>query len=591
MSSGGNDKMLDHQNDQIEKKFQWDLKTHEQQWGMKYDAGTGNFTQQFVTDESGNQKKAGTMWDAYDHQMKAWNLQVDNDEAAREFQEENRKEQWEMGLDQQAYQWHSQDELYNKNQDEVKEQLKLNEAEFNYAVAEETAILDEKLIEGAYQNLELNAEFYESIGAKGFEEIAIKHGLQKTEADMEYKGEKIASTALQQGEALSGKSAQVQLGQIGKQSDHAFKQADAVGNLKDQVVANEYKLAQIAVEKSIGAQTTDAKNMAIVRREDGIRAKAAHESQEKIIQSLKAQGKAALTQSGRSKGKAQQAIMAEIGRHSTYVANTLVRGEQAAKAEIAMSRRQQINNVHKAALAESKIEEDVISAINKAQLATSKADSDLSIGTQKDLLDIDAINSEINNLIVNSTTDIKHLENTFKHAQGEAGLKLNQNDWDIKNIESSYALDQDQLKTSLEQAVEANISNVEGLQLDKDQADLEAQVRSLIDPDAINPVTGVSFRDELSLENYEPDPLPVPGTIAPLEPTPPPDPMKGSMIDASKGMGQMAAGVAGGVAAGVGTAAALATAQQAGAWTGAAGAFATVAPWAVGAAMIYSALF
>ena len=113
----------------------------------------------------------------------------------------------------------------------------------------------------------------------------------------------------------------------------------------------------------------------------------------------------------------------------------------------------------------------------------------------------------------------------------------------------------------------------------------------MIDPDAINPVTGVSFRDELSLENYEPDPLPVPGTIAPLEPTPPPDPMKGSMIDASKGMGAMAAGVAGGVAAGVGTAAAFASAAPAAGYTGAMATFASVAPWAVGAAMIYSALF
>ena len=107
----------------------------------------------------------------------------------------------------------------------------------------------------------------------------------------------------------------------------------------------------------------------------------------------------------------------------------------------------------------------------------------------------------------------------------------------------------------------------------------------MIDPDSINPVTGVSFRDELSLENYEPDPLPVPGTIAPLEPTPPPDPMKGSMIDASKGMGQMAAGVAGGVAAGVGTAAAIHGTKMAGT------AFGVAAPWLVGAAMIYSALF
>ena len=582
---GGQDDMLDHQNDQIKKKFQWDLKTHEQQWGMKY--VNGNFEQQYVTDDSGNQKKAGTMWDAYEHQLKSWNIAVDNEEAGREFQEEQRQEQWQMGVDQQAYQWDAQDAVFNKNQEEIKAQLDLNDAEFEYAKAEETAILNEKLIEGAYQNLELNAEFYEAVGAKGFEEIAIKQGLKKTEADMEYKGDKIADQATQQTDALQGKTDQISLGNIKKQSDHAFSQTNILTGLKDANIANEYKLAQIAVEKSIGAQTTDAKNMAIVRREDGIRAKAAHESQEKILETLKAQGKAALSQSGRSKGKAQQAIMAEIGRHNSYVANTLVRGENAAKAEIAMSRQSQINNVHKAALQESKIQEDILSTVSKAQTALTKADNDLTIGTQKDLLDVDAINSEINNLIANSSVDLKHLENTFVHAQGEAGLQLNKNDWDIKNIEQNFALNQDQLKTSLEQAVEANISNVAGLQLDKDQADLEASVRAMIDPDAINPETGISWRETLSLENYQPDPLPVPDSIAPLAPTPPPNPEEGSLINTSQGIGSTLAGVAGGITAGIGTATALTALNGGAALTG----LAAFAPWAVGGALVLDALF
>ena len=582
---GGQDDMLDHQNDQIKKKFEWDKKTHEQQWGIKW--VDGDWQQQYVTDESGNQKKAGTMWDAYEHQLKSWNISVDNEEAGREFNEAQRQEQWQKSVDQQAYQWDAQDAVFNKNQDEIKAQLDLNDAEFEYAKAEETAILDEKLIEGAYQNLELNAEFYEAVGAKGFEEIAIKQGLKKTEADMEYKGEKIADQATQQTDALQGKTDQISLGNIKKQSDHAFSQTNILTGLKDANIANEYKLAQIAVEKSIGAQTTDAKNMAIVRREDGIRAKAAHESQEKILETLKAQGKATLSQSGRSKGKAQQAIMAEIGRHNTYVANTLVRGENAAKAEIAMSRRSQINNVHKAALQESKIQEDILSTVSKAQTALTKADNDLTIGTQKDLLDVDAINSEINNLITNSSVDLKHLENTFVHAQGEAGLQLNKNDWDIKNIEQNFALNQDQLKSSLEQAVEANISNVAGLQLDKDQADLEASVRAMIDPDSINPETGISWRETLSLENYEPDALPVPDSLAPLEPTPPPNPQEGSLINTSQGIGSTIAGVAGGVAAGVGTAIAV---QQVGG-TFASTALGVAAPWVVGGAMILDALF
>ena len=63
-------------------------------------------------------------------------------------------------------------------------------------------------------------------------------------------------------------------------------------------------------------------------------AKAAHESTERNLQALKAQGQAALTQAGRSQGKAVQMVLAELGRQNAYIAETLMRGSGAAEARM-----------------------------------------------------------------------------------------------------------------------------------------------------------------------------------------------------------------------------------------------------------------
>ena len=61
----------------------------------------------------------------------------------------------------------------------------------------------------------------------------------------------------------------------------------------------------------------------LIRRENkNTYAKAAHESTERNLQALKAQGQAALTQAGRSQGKAVQMVLAELGRQNAYVAET-----------------------------------------------------------------------------------------------------------------------------------------------------------------------------------------------------------------------------------------------------------------------------
>ena len=66
MSGGGSrsstNRMIDHQNEQIRKQYEMDLKNYEYQYGLKKDAD-GNFVQQFDDDGS----KAGAIQDQYEY--------------------------------------------------------------------------------------------------------------------------------------------------------------------------------------------------------------------------------------------------------------------------------------------------------------------------------------------------------------------------------------------------------------------------------------------------------------------------------------------------------------------------------------------
>ena len=109
-SRSSTNKMIEHQNEQIRKQYEYDLKNYEFQYGLEKDAD-GNFVQLYDDDGS----KKGVLNDQYEYAVEGLNLRRQADQDAKNYQEETANQNWEMGKAQQDYQWQQEDRIFNKN--------------------------------------------------------------------------------------------------------------------------------------------------------------------------------------------------------------------------------------------------------------------------------------------------------------------------------------------------------------------------------------------------------------------------------------------------------------------------------------------
>jgi len=301
-------------------------------------------------------------------------------------------------------------------------------------------------------------------------------------------------------------------------------------------------------------------NELIRRQTSAAYADAAHKGQERSIEALQRQGQAQLSQAGRSQGKAVQMVLAELGRQSAYISETLIRGSSVAEAKQKFNDITAESSKEKAALAINQIGEDNKNNLQKTLLNIEESQRNLKLSDSKSALNLDKIKKEIFNNIENTTLDVKTLENNLLHAQSDTGLNLKKIDWDIDNLGSRFKNNQDILRASIESAVEVSALNQKDILRDKQQANLEAEARRMIDPSA--------KRDALNLDNFMPIDLPEAIYQDPLEPKLPPAPIPGAMPDTSMGVAGIAGAAAGAAVTGMGVAAATSGAQWAGSLAG-----------------------
>ena len=180
---GGSSKdVIRHQNEQIRKKYEYDKKNYEYNWGI--DENTG----EQLVDDSG--QKQGVQWENYYTSVEGLNLKKQADQESKTYQEETARQNWEMGKSQQQYQWDQQDAIYQKNQRESDDVLLFNQVEYNDALEREQSVLNEQFISSAFENQGLIADLYESTGTKGFEQAAQRLGLLKQEELLESQKQK-----------------------------------------------------------------------------------------------------------------------------------------------------------------------------------------------------------------------------------------------------------------------------------------------------------------------------------------------------------------------------------------------------------------
>ena len=565
---GGSKDAIKHQNEQIKKKFEYDKKNYEYQWGI--DEVTGD---QLYTPDG---DKKGVQWKNYYTAVEGLDLKKQADQEQKEYQEETAQQNWEMGKSQQQYQWDQQDAVYNKNQEQYEDTLLFNRVEYNDAIEREEAVLNEQFISSAFENQGLIADLYESTGTKGFDQVSQKLGLLKQEDLIESQKQKQLLNLKQSTAGAEFAQAGTKIGMLDQAGKTQFQQAGLVQDLFAKESDRRFKKASLLMDVDTQDRIAQHQNDLIRRENKATYAKAAHESTERNLQALKAQGQAALTQSGRSQGKAVQMVLAELGRQQAYIAETLIRGSGAAEARMKNNLANVATFEQKSKLNLQQIAEESGQNLEKTLLNLQETERNLKIGNAKGELNLDQIRKQVFDNIENTTLDVKTLENNLRHAQSETGLNLKKIDWDIDNLGSRFKTNQDILKANLDSAVEASAMSRKDIARDLQQANLEAEARRMLDPAA--------GRAALDLENFKPIDLPTPKYQDPQEPPLPPAPIEGAMMDTSIGAAGFAGAALGGVTAGLGAAAGAA------AIGGSIATYATPIGWAVGALSFLSAL-
>ena len=533
---GGSKDVIRHQNEQIRKKYEYDKKNYEYQWGI--DENTGKQ----LTNSDGTKK--GVQWKNYYTAKEGLDLKKQADQEQKAYQEETAQQNWEMGKSQQQYQWDQQDAVYEKNRGQYEDTLLFNQVEYNDAIEREEAVLNEQFISSAFENQGLIADLYESTGTKGFDKVSQELGLLKQEDLIESQKQKQLLNLKQSTAGARFAKAGTQIGMLDQAGRTQFQQAGLVHDLFAKESDRRFKKSTLLMDVDTQDRVAQHQNDLIRRETKNAYAKAAHESTERNLQALKAQGQAALTQSGRSQGKAVQMVLAELGRQNAYIAESLIRGSGAAEARMKNNLANVATFKQKSKLNLQQIAEESGQNIEKTLLNLQETERNLKIGNAKGELNLDQIRKQVFDNIENTTLDVKTLENNLRHTQSETGLNLKKIDWDVDNLGSRFKTNQDILKANLDSAVEASARSRKDIARDLKQANLEAEARRMLDPAA--------GRDALDLDEFKPIDLPTPKYQDPQEPQLPPAPIEGAMMDSSVGAAGFAGAALGGVTAGLG---------------------------------------
>ena len=560
MSGGSQNKIIEHQNEQIQKQYEMDLKNYMHMTGLQMD-GDGKFVQGFKKDGS----KKGVIHSQYEYAKEQLDLQKQADKKSIKYQEETAKQNWEQGKAIQQYEWDQQKAVYDKNQEQYQSQIEFNDLAYENALVQEQMVLDEAFIQSAFQNQSIVQDLYEATGAKGFEQAAIQLNLQSQEANSEYGINKQLLNLEQATTGAEYDTASVQLGILGQQSAAEFQKANTIHDLATAEAQKKFQKANLLVDSKVRDQAVDFQNEMIRRQQNKSQRDAANKSVENEIKALQAAGQAQLGQAGRSQGKAVQTVLAELGRQQSYIAETVVLGKNAADARMKQNQINALNATQKAALAEQELDFSSVQGVTKALMQVDQINNNLSISNAEKQINLNKIQQAVSDNLSMTELDIQKLQQDLELQQTKSGLSLKEIDFDLENLGTQFNLDQDILEANLNSAVSAFEQNKEDILMDKTQADMAAEAMKMIDP--------TIGQDAIDLKNFKPLKIPKPEYMDPQKPTIPPAPMKGatqqlmgvtdllpgaamSGITAGLGAyGMAASGALGGAAAAGGTAA------------------------------------
>jgi len=587
----------DQHNETVKKQYEYDLANYNFNWATQADIDAS-----LADDDDDNDiTQVGQIWQQYDQAVADRDTMISNDAQNIAYQNQAAWQSYDYNVNLQEYQYQQAQTAYTKSLQIFGNQLDYNDQALNSALAQEDSALNDIYMNAAFENTALIANLFEATGNAGWDKAANALNLQNTKGELNHQKDLAflnMNNAIEQANFDKGMiqtnfldakgQAAFQKGMIQSNLVNAQGQAQFDKNMLEQQ-ATHFEQNQAIKKEGLDLQIRTSydqmqhDNDMIRKQNEQDRAKSAFSMQEANIQSLKQQGAAQATQAGRSQGKTIQMFLAELGRNNAYVVDSIVRGTNAANAQLKRNHVMQLDRVQQAAIAEAKIDADtennLMQTMMKMQevdrnldmttlqsaLKTGEVDRNLSIASMKSNLSISQIQNDIGNIIESTSLDVGEIDRNLAYQEVLTGFKDDKIDWDLANVGSTFRINQSILAAQLESATQATADAKYDLQLDAYQANLNAYAGLMQEPG-----------EPPNLP--QPIDLPIPEYADITIPLKPPAPIKGAMMSSNNTM-NAAQSILGGVSAGVGVASAMTNAGLAGA--GPVG-------WAVG---IGSALF
>ena len=486
------------QREQMEKQYEYETKVYDFNW------------------EGSVSDPKGAQWRKYNHAVENLAIQKNNAKRQRDYSNDTAMQNWELGVAQQDYQHDQSNRQYRKSEQIAGRQLTYNEAELQAALAREKDVLNEQFIESAFKNQSLIQDLYEDTGGAGYSKAAALLGLEDTQGQLGHqKTQQLTNLNQAIGDAqfdTAGKRIQL----IDKQGKADYNKANVVQGVAAKEAQNKFKKLELDLQSGAAKTRADYENQLIRQEISDNKFKAAKDLTSARIKSMQSLGQAALTQSGRSQGKAVQMVLAEIGRQQAYTVESMIRGEKSARARMKNNRVEAINTQADIEIKKASVDYDTLYNLGQADRDIDEANRDLSINNQQGKLDLEAIRKKIYDTTETTRIDTKELNRNLRHAQKTTGTDLSKIDWGLTNTQARFKHNQDVLRASLDSAVKASYSNKRDIALSKVQADMTANARRMLEPEKLPTI---------------PKPITIPETQwqDPLAPRKPPAPIQGAM--------------------------------------------------------------
>ena len=155
---GGADDAIKYQREQVQKTYEYDSMMYHYQWSQSAPAGT--FSDGTTYAQAGLQPgQRGDVWRKYDQAIEKQQHAKLNSARQKLFQEQERQKSWEYSEDRRRFDYNVQSDVRNQQISTRDQQLNLNQQALSNSYNREQQVLNEQLLQAAFENRQVLQDF------------------------------------------------------------------------------------------------------------------------------------------------------------------------------------------------------------------------------------------------------------------------------------------------------------------------------------------------------------------------------------------------------------------------------------------------